>query len=97
MLCCSFGDYVSDQVVAPVRETCAQALGAILKYMRPLLVHETLQVLLQMQVVFLGLMYRFQLQRIFLLHCRLINMYFLFILFFSTGKNGRSAMVVFLE
>jgi TATA-binding protein-associated factor len=22
-----FGDFVSDQVVAPVRETCAQALG----------------------------------------------------------------------
>ncbi|CAL5434732.1 unnamed protein product [Camellia sinensis] len=25
-----FGDYVSDQVVAPIRETCAQALGAVL-------------------------------------------------------------------
>ncbi|CAA6657208.1 unnamed protein product [Spirodela intermedia] len=44
-----FGDYVSDQVVAPVRETCAQGLGAILKYMHPSLVYETLQVLLQMQ------------------------------------------------
>ncbi|MFS7923027.1 putative DNA helicase chromatin remodeling SNF2 family [Helianthus anomalus] len=44
-----FGDYVSDQVVAPVRETCAQALGAALKYMSPLLVHETLNVLLTMQ------------------------------------------------
>ncbi|KAK1287547.1 Chromatin structure-remodeling complex protein SYD [Acorus calamus] len=44
-----FGDYVSDQVVAPVRETCAQALGAALKYMHPSLVHETLKVLLQMQ------------------------------------------------
>ncbi|MQL74198.1 hypothetical protein Taro_006573 [Colocasia esculenta] len=44
-----FGDYVSDQVVAPVRETCAQALGAVLKYMHPSLVHETLHVLLQMQ------------------------------------------------
>ncbi|XP_072972272.1 TATA-binding protein-associated factor BTAF1 isoform X2 [Typha angustifolia] len=44
-----FGDYVSDQVVAPVRETCAQALGALLKYMHPSLVHETLNVLLQMQ------------------------------------------------
>lgn len=44
-----FGDYVSDQVVAPVRETCAQALGAVLKYMPPLLVHETLNVLLKMQ------------------------------------------------
>ncbi|KAJ3671154.1 hypothetical protein LUZ60_008580 [Juncus effusus] len=44
-----FGDYVSDQVVAPVRETCAQALGAVLKYMHPSLVNETLNVLLQMQ------------------------------------------------
>ncbi|KAK6131978.1 hypothetical protein DH2020_034285 [Rehmannia glutinosa] len=44
-----FGDYVSDQVVAPVRETCAQALGAVLKYMHPILVQETLNVLLQMQ------------------------------------------------
>lgn len=46
----SFGDYVSDQVVAPVRETCAQALGAVLKYMHPMLVHQTLNVLLKMQV-----------------------------------------------
>ncbi|KAK4435640.1 TATA-binding protein-associated factor BTAF1 [Sesamum alatum] len=44
-----FGDYVSDQVVAPVRETCAQALGAVLKYMHPTLVQETLNILLQMQ------------------------------------------------
>ncbi|XVF56738.1 hypothetical protein PTKIN_Ptkin06aG0144500 [Pterospermum kingtungense] len=44
-----FGDYVSDQVVAPVRETCAQALGAAFKYMHPSLVHETLNVLLKMQ------------------------------------------------
>ncbi|XP_010255080.1 PREDICTED: TATA-binding protein-associated factor BTAF1 isoform X2 [Nelumbo nucifera] len=44
-----FGDYVSDQVVAPVRETCAQALGAVLKYVHPSLVHETLNILLQMQ------------------------------------------------
>lgn len=44
-----FGDYVSDQVVAPVRETCAQALGAALKFMHPSLVHETLKILLQMQ------------------------------------------------
>lgn len=49
-LFCSFGDYVSDQEVAPVRETCAQALGAAFKYMHPSLVHETLNVLLQMQV-----------------------------------------------
>lgn len=44
-----FGDYVSDQVVAPVRETCAQALGAVLKHMHPSLVYETLSILLQMQ------------------------------------------------
>ncbi|CAK9182004.1 unnamed protein product [Ilex paraguariensis] len=44
-----FGDYVSDQVVAPVRETCAQALGAVLKYMHPSLVHETLNILILMQ------------------------------------------------
>ncbi|XP_057544192.1 TATA-binding protein-associated factor BTAF1 [Amaranthus tricolor] len=45
-----FGDYVSDQVVAPVRETCAQALGAVLKYMAPELVRETMNILLQMQM-----------------------------------------------
>lgn len=45
-----FGDYVSDQVVAPVRETCAQALGAAFKYMHPTLIFETLNVLLKMQV-----------------------------------------------
>lgn len=50
---CSFGDYVSDQVVAPVRETCAQALGAVFKYMHPSLVNETLNILLQMQVSFM--------------------------------------------
>ncbi|CAH9101648.1 unnamed protein product [Cuscuta epithymum] len=44
-----FGDYVSDQVVAPVRETCAQALGAVLKYMHPTFVYEILNILLQMQ------------------------------------------------
>ncbi|KAH6823556.1 ROOT GROWTH DEFECTIVE 3 [Perilla frutescens var. hirtella] len=44
-----FGDYVSDQVVAPVRETCAQALGAVFKYMPPKSVRDTLTALLQMQ------------------------------------------------
>ncbi|CAN1261979.1 TATA-binding protein-associated factor BTAF1 [Linum perenne] len=44
-----FGDYVSDQVVAPVRETCAQALGATFKYMDRSLVLETLTILLHMQ------------------------------------------------
>lgn len=28
-----FGDFISDQVVAPVRETCAQVLGAVMKEM----------------------------------------------------------------
>lgn len=45
-----FGDYVSDQVVAPVRETCAQVMGAVMKHMPPPLVHESLSILLQMQV-----------------------------------------------
>ncbi|KAG6551134.1 hypothetical protein Mapa_007369 [Marchantia paleacea] len=44
-----FGDYVSDQVVAPVRETCAQVLGAALKHMSKELVHATFNILLQMQ------------------------------------------------
>ncbi|XP_057836707.2 TATA-binding protein-associated factor BTAF1 isoform X2 [Cryptomeria japonica] len=44
-----FGDYVADQVVAPVRETCAQALGAVLKHMHPSMVYGTLNTLLQMQ------------------------------------------------
>ncbi|ORX93031.1 hypothetical protein K493DRAFT_316207 [Basidiobolus meristosporus CBS 931.73] len=30
-----FGDFVSDQVVAPVRETCSQTLGALAKHMSP--------------------------------------------------------------
>lgn len=47
---CSFGDYVSDQVVAPVRETCAQVMGAMMKQMPRPLVIETLNILLQMQV-----------------------------------------------
>lgn len=50
---CSFGDYVSDQVVAPVRETCAQTLGVVFKYMHPTLLHETLTILLEMQVNFM--------------------------------------------
>ncbi|WJX59247.1 btaf1 RNA polymerase II, B-TFIID transcription factor-associated, 170kDa [Trifolium repens] len=45
-----FGDYVSDQVVAPVRETSAQALGAAFKYMHAALVNETLNILLKMQL-----------------------------------------------
>ncbi|MED6157909.1 hypothetical protein PIB30_027839 [Stylosanthes scabra] len=44
-----FRDYISDQVVAPVRETCADALGAAFKYMHLALVNETLNILLKMQ------------------------------------------------
>ncbi|XP_067006130.2 TATA-binding protein-associated factor 172 [Anabrus simplex] len=43
-----FGDFVSDQVVAPVRETCAQALGAVLNLMRREGVDGVLRVLLQL-------------------------------------------------
>lgn len=44
---------MSDQVVAPVRETCAQALGVVFKFMHPTLVNQTLNILLQMQVNFM--------------------------------------------
>ncbi|XP_026282175.1 TATA-binding protein-associated factor 172 [Frankliniella occidentalis] len=44
-----FGDFVSDQVTAPVRETCAQALGMVLQIMPSQSVHKALQVLLQLQ------------------------------------------------
>lgn len=43
-----FGDFVSDQVVAPVRETCAQALGSVLKFMSNDGVRGVLRVLLQL-------------------------------------------------
>ena len=43
-----FGDFVSDQVVAPVRETCAQVLGTILKEMETNKVQETINVLLKL-------------------------------------------------
>lgn len=41
---------MSDQVVAPVRETCAQVMGAVMKQMPPALVHESLNIMLLMQV-----------------------------------------------
>ncbi|GAM29011.1 hypothetical protein SAMD00019534_121870 [Acytostelium subglobosum LB1] len=44
-----FGDFVSDQVVAPVRETCAQVLGLVVKFMTPESVMKVLTVLLQLQ------------------------------------------------
>ncbi|CRK93000.1 CLUMA_CG006602, isoform A [Clunio marinus] len=40
-----FGDFVSDQVVAPVRETCAQVMGTILKEMPDDLVMKTVEIL----------------------------------------------------
>ncbi|XP_058823909.1 TATA-binding protein-associated factor 172 [Topomyia yanbarensis] len=41
-----FGDFVSDQVVAPVRETCAQVLGTVLKQLPLDKVHKTVNILL---------------------------------------------------
>nr|CAD7594395.1 unnamed protein product [Timema genevievae] len=43
-----FGDFVSDQVVAPVRETCAQALGSVLHLMGRESVDGVLRVLVQL-------------------------------------------------
>lgn len=40
-----FGDFVSDQVVAPVRETCAQIMATILKAMSDDLVQKSVEVL----------------------------------------------------
>jgi TATA-binding protein-associated factor len=39
---CIFGDFLSDQVVAPAPETFDQAPGAGMKYMHPSLVCHTL-------------------------------------------------------
>uniref|UniRef100_A0A182JX29 TATA-binding protein-associated factor 172 n=1 Tax=Anopheles christyi TaxID=43041 RepID=A0A182JX29_9DIPT len=41
-----FGDFVSDQVVAPVRETCAQVLGTVLRQLPLPKVHQTVAILL---------------------------------------------------
>ncbi|GAA5936334.1 DNA-binding ATPase [Sporobolomyces koalae] len=43
-----FGDYVSDQVIAPVRETCAQVLAVLLPHMSPLSASYTLRILVDM-------------------------------------------------
>ena len=43
-----FGDFISDQVVAPVRETCAQVLGTIMKEMPITNVEKTIHVLLSL-------------------------------------------------
>lgn len=42
-----FGDFVSDQVIAPVRETCAQVLGTVLKEMPKEKVMNTVDVLIK--------------------------------------------------
>jgi TATA-binding protein-associated factor len=42
-----FGDFVSDQVVAPVRETCAQVLGTVLKNMPVIKMFPTIKILLK--------------------------------------------------
>ncbi|XP_059619603.1 TATA-binding protein-associated factor 172 [Phlebotomus argentipes] len=43
-----FGDFVSDQVIAPVRETCAQVLGTLLKQMPEEKINSTVEILLRM-------------------------------------------------
>ncbi|GAB0093033.1 TATA-binding protein-associated factor 172 [Sergentomyia squamirostris] len=43
-----FGDFVSDQVIAPVRETCAQVLGTLFKQLPPEKVKSTIEILLKM-------------------------------------------------
>ncbi|KAJ2617064.1 TATA-binding protein-associated factor mot1 [Coemansia sp. RSA 1365] len=43
-----FGDFVSDHVVAPVRETCAQTLGAVSQFSGRQLVQSTQQALLEL-------------------------------------------------
>ncbi|KAI9852363.1 MAG: TATA-binding protein-associated factor mot1 [Thelocarpon superellum] len=52
-LCCvfmldRFGDYVSDNVVAPIRETVGQTLGALLIHLSPESVHAVYQILYRM-------------------------------------------------
>ncbi|XP_037638509.1 TATA-binding protein-associated factor 172 isoform X1 [Sebastes umbrosus] len=43
-----FGDFISDEVVAPVRETCAQTLGVALRHMNETGVSMTVDVLLKL-------------------------------------------------
>lgn len=43
-----FGDFVSDQVVAPVRETCAMVLGNVMKLMNSKQMRNVIDVLLQL-------------------------------------------------
>ncbi|XP_055324394.1 TATA-binding protein-associated factor 172 [Sitodiplosis mosellana] len=43
-----FGDFISDQVIAPVRETCAQVLGIALKAMPTNVVQSTVEILMRL-------------------------------------------------
>lgn len=43
-----FGDFISDQVIAPVRETCAQVLGIALKGMPTNVVQSTVEILMRL-------------------------------------------------
>lgn len=43
-----FGDFISDQVIAPVRETCAQVLGIALKEMPISIVQSTVDILVRL-------------------------------------------------
>ncbi|GBL97094.1 TATA-binding protein-associated factor 172, partial [Araneus ventricosus] len=45
-----FGDFISDQVVAPVRETCAQVLGAVANILTKERVKNILEILLQLLI-----------------------------------------------
>ena len=52
-LCCvlmldRFGDYISDNVVAPIRETVGQTLGAVMAHLQPSTVSSVYQVLYRM-------------------------------------------------
>eukprot|EP01135_Chromosphaera_perkinsii_P008708 Nk52_evm41s1444 gene=Nk52_evmTU41s1444 len=46
-----FGDFVSDQVVAPVREVCAQLMAVLLKHMETQLMEHVFKLLLKLQSV----------------------------------------------
>ncbi|GLG94284.1 Helicase domino [Gryllus bimaculatus] len=76
-----FGDFVSDQVVAPVRETCAQALGSILHLMGKQSVNGVTNVLLQLLKQkdwearhggLLGLKYLLAVRKVSLLSCYIV-------------------------
>ena len=45
-----FGDFVSDTVVAPVRETCAQCLATLVPLMKPKKIRVVLGILLDLSL-----------------------------------------------